>query len=231
MHKLIGVFHRLFDIFRLLPIRVYRIALHLTSPLRLAGKRNQFQLAFWLVELAMLIGDLFGLGEIYEIVQEFGKFNCRPLHDWEIQLAKTVYGDTINYKRVRIDEYAFLGPKQMHFAYVSFYHINAWGPLQNSLLIHELIHIWQYEQFGSVYMPRALRAQNTPKAYDYGGVEQLIAFRDENKSILDFNYEQQGDLVADYFRIKNGYRPQWGYGEKKDLSIYEYFVDQIRYYY
>ena len=233
--KLIAVFHRFIDIFRLLPIRILRVLTHcyevifaIPNLFRKTFKQNIYAILFWVLELHLLIIDCFGITEIYEILLEFFKFNSRPLHDWEIELAREVFGDSINYKRVRIDEYAFFGPRQKRFAYVSFYHINSWGALQNSILIHELVHVWQFEQMGSVYIPRAVAAQFTMQNYDYGGVDQLRKAFELGKDFLSFNYEQQGDIVADYFRIKNGYRPQWGYGGRNDLAIYEYFINQIR---
>ena len=233
--KIISVFHRLVDIIRLLPIRIIRVLLHLYQPLlsipkifRNSIKQNIYGILFWILELNLLLMDCFGIAEFYEIILEIFKFNSRPLHDWEIELAQDIFGDTINYKRVRIDEYAFLGPRQKRFAYVSFYHINSWGAMQNSILIHELVHVWQYEQLGSVYIPRAVAAQFTFQNYDYGGIDQLRKAFQAGKNFLSFNYEQQGDIVADYFRIKNGYRPQWGYAGRNDLSIYEYFINHIR---
>ena len=99
--------------------------------------------------------------------------------------------------------------------------------MQNSTFIHELTHIWQFEKMGSVYIPRALRAQQSPLGYDYGGVSALKICREKGKSFLSFNFEQQGDIVSDYYRIKNGYQPCWGNASLNDLPVYESFIKQL----
>ena len=68
----------------------------------------------------------------------------------------------------------------------------------------------------------------TNLGYDYGGVKALRAGREKGKSFLSFNLEQQGDIITDYFRIKNGYQPRWGNGSTIDLSVYAYFVNQVK---
>ena len=246
--KLIASFFRLTDVFRLLPIRVYRVFTHIWDGIKgwyyFIFKRSihtplyhhedsiwrhiVMDFMFWWGELYFLIMDCLGISEIYETLLEWVKFNSRPLFDWEVDLARSVFGESLNYKRIRIDEYAIGGPKQKRFAYVSFYHINCWGAMQNSLFIHELIHVWQYEHKGALYILRALRAQYTKMGYNYGGTQPLLNVAKENGSIFAFNYEQQGDIVADYFRIRKGYEPQWGRGTRTHLPIYEYFMEQIR---
>ncbi|MEM9920317.1 MAG: hypothetical protein AAF990_19630 [Bacteroidota bacterium] len=198
------------------------------------GGANQGQAAIlrvignWWLELCVYALECLGVGELYETTLDLIKFNTRSLHPWEVQLARSVFGNTINYRRVRIDERAFVGPRQKRFCYVSFYMINAWGPMDNALLIHELVHIWQYERFGAVYMPRALAAQRTVMGYDYGGVGRLKLCKDNHFGLQHFNYEQQGDIIADYYRIREGYKPVWGIGSRLDLEIYHYFVEQLK---
>ena len=100
--------------------------------------------------------------------------------------------------------------------------------MQNSILLHELTHIWQFQQMGAVYVPRAIKAQFSKMGYNYGGVSALKAYLGKGKSFLSFNLEQQGDIISDYYRIKDGYRPRWGNGDRRDLSIYESFVNQVK---
>ena len=73
-----------------------------------------------------------------------------------------------------------------------------------------------------------LKAQNSKMGYNYGGVSALKAYREQGKSFLSFNLEQQGDIISDYFRIKEGYQPRWGVGCRHDLPVYKYFVDQVK---
>ena len=191
------------------------------------GSERKHQIAVWWTSFAIYFMECFGIGEFYETVTDFIKFNTRPLYSWEIELAKSVYGNTINYRRIRIDELAIAGPKQKRFCYVSFYLVNSWGPMQNSTFIHELMHVWQYEKMGALYMLNALRAQYSTKGYNYGGLKALKAYLEKGKGLQDFNPEQQADIVADYYLIKSGYSPQWGCGNREDLAVYKKFIEDL----
>lgn len=240
MAKFLGAGFKILSFLKNIPVRLSRLLTHLWKgllflrPRRLHWWESEFnsglvmRIVYWWIDLLLHFSDLFGFTEFYEIIMDFVKFNTRPLYNWEIELAKSVFGDSIDYKRVRIDEYSISGPKQMKFCYVSFYIINSWGPMKNSTFIHELTHIWQFEKMGSVYIPRALRAQQSPLGYNYGGVSALKACQEKGKSFLSFNFEQQGDIISDYYRIRDGYKPQWGHGSRIDLPVYESFIDQVR---
>ena len=238
--KLLALCYRLIDVVRLLPLRMFRLSRHILGGLLSLRPRKMYwwesefskhrflAISNWLLELLLYVIDCLGFPELYETIQDFVKFNSRPLQDWEIKLAQSVFGNRINYKRVRIDEYAFLGPRQSRFCYVSFYIVNSWGSMHNSLLLHELTHVWQFQHLGSVYISQALRAQHSLAGYNYGGVSNLLSYLKKGKNFFNFNLEQQGDIVADYYRIREGYKPQWGNGNRSDLSIYETFIRQMR---
>jgi len=180
----------------------------------------------WFGTLMIYFLELTGLPGIYETLTEFFKFNTRVLNQREISLAKSVFGENLNYELIRWDKKAFFGAKTNNVAYVSFHTINSWGNLPADIFIHELVHIWQYEQIGAVYIPRALAAQKTKEGYNYGGLE--ILKKNEYKGLAAFNLEQQADIIADYFRIKNDQKPEWGNATKSDLSIYERYVSEVR---
>jgi hypothetical protein len=229
---------RLADVLLLLPKRLSRLMQHMWLGLALVKRpkkyweellesRGHHRIALWWGTFSVYLLECFGVGEFYEALTDLFKFNTRSLYQWEEDLAKTVYGDNINYRRVRIDEYAVAGPKQKRFCYVSFYMINSWGPMQNSTLIHELMHVWQYEKMGALYMVNALRAQQSFMAYNYGGVDQLKKYLTEGKDLLDFNPEQQAEIITDYFLLKNGYAPQWGCATEMDIAIYKKFIEDL----
>ncbi len=192
-----------------------------------ARRRRRFGIFRWWIDFIFLLLDLSGLANIYELLLEWLKFNTRKLYAWEKEIARSVFGNNINYSKIRIDERALLGPWQYRFCYVSVNTINTWGGMDNSLLIHELTHVWQYQRFGLVYIPRALRAQYSKAAYNYGGLQQLSNYKKQNRTLFDFNFEQQADIVADYYRIREGYPPRWGKACYADLPVYEHFVKHI----
>ena len=180
----------------------------------------------WNIKLFFLLQDLFGVPELLETINDFLKFNTRILKDWEIQILKSVFGDSINYGLVRIDESSFIGPMQYKFAYVSFHTINSWGTLDNATLVHELVHIWQYERMGSLYIPKALKAQYSEEGYDYGGIDRLQ--QKSSKSLSDFNLEQQAEIVADYYRISNATASKWGVASINDSVYFQKFIKEFK---
>lgn len=217
--KLKTAFRRVRDAGRLSPKRAKRLLQHIQQP-------NRFAAAWW-TDASWLSLDLLGICDLYDTCNDFIKWPTRPLNKQELRLAYSVYGKTIDYQNVRVDETAILGPPQYRFCYVSFNTINSWRGMRPDTFIHELMHVWQYQHLGAAYISRALRAQRTTEGYNYGGVEVLRQSMQADKKLLDFNYEQQADIIADYFRIRAGHRPRWGNGGKQDLEVYEYFVAQL----
>jgi|GEM_PF-391295 len=229
--KILATGKRAADIFRYLPRRCRRLEEYFRA---LTGRGESEPLkhfAYWTLEFLFLLLDCAGAGEIFETLAEFIKYNSRPLSERERILARSVFGNTLDLDRVRLDERACLGPRQARFCYVSFFHVNSWGAMPDDLFVHELMHVWQYEHLGICYIPRALRAQWSAEGYDYGGVEGLQKARRHKKGLFQFNYEQQADIVADYFRIREGKTPRWGRGTAADLRLYKIFIDEMRFTY
>lgn len=211
---------RLLDVIYLFPKRTSRLKKHV------AGFRYQI-FPFWLLELIFQLIEIVGVSDFYDTSSNIVKFNTRRLTEREIILAKTIFGASLPYGRVRVDERAHIGPRQGQFCYVSFYTINSWGRMSDPLLIHELMHVWQYHQVGIVYIPRALSAQHSPEGYDYGGADALYKAISEEKHLLDFNYEQQAEIIEDYFRLLVGLKTTWGKATSADLPVYAHFAKQL----
>jgi hypothetical protein len=60
-------------------------------------------------------------------------------------------------------------------------------------LVHELTHQWQY-QHGATVVDTGISA--AVGNYDYGNLQQK---KDEGRGFLSFNYEQQGDILRDFY--------------------------------
>lgn len=219
-----GLVRRLVHVYAFFPQRARRLGGQFLA-LRQKKPRSW---GWWLLETGILLLDLLGVMDHYESVAEWVKWRTRPLTDAEIRIGREVFGDSLDWRRVRIDDRAWLGPRQWRLCYVSGYTINSWGPMSNPLLVHELMHVWQYHHRGLVYIPRALRAYRSAEGYNYGGVEQLRQLYQADCGIEALNYEQQGDLVADYYRLTKGLPPQWGFAGMDALPIYRYFLQSIR---
>ena len=237
--KILTMFHRILDAFRWIPLRFNRILNHIYKGIKHFARSEEEEIqsdfekltvtgvTYWWLEFSILGLSLFGVAEIYETITDFIKFNTRSLTNWETKLLKSVYGNSINYKRVRIDNLGIIGPRQFRMCYVSFYTINSWGDMSNYLLVHEMMHVWQYQKMGAVYIPRALAAQNSPMGYNYGGLPALKEAIKNGQGLKAFNLEQQADIITDYYLLREGYNTQWSKADRFDLPIFEKFVNQL----
>lgn len=135
----------------------------------------------------------------------------RPLTKGEIALARTVFGDSIAYDTVYVSDSKFAGfhPPGVAMApngnlfmpgcYKDDY--AAESVLTQSLFIHEMTHVWQYQNKILAPMIEAVKlnvkfAFNYSAAYDYK--------LDGKKDLLDYNMEQQASIVQDWFAQKHG---------------------------
>ncbi|MCC6727698.1 MAG: hypothetical protein IT258_24545 [Saprospiraceae bacterium] len=225
--KVGGMFSRLVRALALLPIRLFRFFKHIFHGLKALAK-GRFMLHKWWMDAVFLSFDLAALPEIYETLADFFKWNTRPLNPAERKLAESVFGDALDLDAICFDDRARIGCKKRNIAYVSFFTVNCWGRIQAATFIHELVHVWQYQKMGAAYMTKALRAQRSKAGYNYGGIAELRMAMEKKGKLTDFNLEQQADIVADYYLIREGYRPTWGKGGELDLPVYLYFMAQIR---
>ena len=183
--------------------------------------------AAWVGRLIAKLLDLIGFGEIMDLLWQIIKFNSRPLTSAEIAEASKVFGNTISYWQVRVDEHSliavlgalFQGTKNM--GVTLFHTINfsrkikpAPGSSDMGWLIHELAHVWQMEHVGMQYIGEAVHAQATT-GYVYGVDRDyrnnangtlLATSRSNGKTLQDFNREQQAAIAEHYYmRLSNSY--------------------------
>jgi len=178
-----------------------------------------------LADLLFALIDLIGLFDLYEASSNTIFPGIRPLTKDEVLLLRPIFGESIPYNLIRIDERAYVGPSWARFCYVSFHTINSWGPMSAPTLVHEVVHVWQYTHRGAAYIPRALYAQTTEMGYNYGGLAPLR----EAIQLEDFNYEQQADIIEDAFRLANGWQAQWVRGRGAEvLPEYFKYLEEIR---
>lgn len=223
--KFVGIFDKTGDVFFLFPKRSKRLAEHvrfgirrLKTPIAVKDFRT------WLTDFSILFFDLLGGPEIVEIFHDFVKFSSRPLNEKETEILTFIFGNSLKTNRIRVDERSFFGCKKRKICYVGFSIINSWGQVRDDVFAHELVHIWQFQQFGSVYIPRALRAQYSRRGYHYGGLEMLRKLKAGRRNLKALNWEQQADVVQDYFLlVKNRVQPK--IIPKDDaLVVFEYFI-------
>jgi hypothetical protein len=236
--KATGVFERVMHWITRLPERLVRLIKVLWEGVRsvqpwalkwwesLAKADTWSDFLQWLGTNLINILEVAGVGELYETVMDFIKFNTRKMTGTEMDEATGVFGGSINLELVRIDEHAVLGPSWTKRAYTSFHVINGWGGIDDATLIHELTHVWQYQQAGAIYMPQALHAQGAG-GYAYDGAQGLKDRKNAGQGLLSFNREQQAQIVEDFYLLKTGREPLVGGADRSDLPIYAHFVKEV----
>lgn len=154
----------------------------------------------------------------------------RVMTQWEIREARRVFGDAIDYSVVTVSE----GSLEAHIGTIGGYarvvgNTMYFPPGTSSnmaLMIHELTHVWQYQTIGWQYAPLAILVHASPwsEGYNYSEpgktpAQSLIDARARGKRLQDYNMEQQGDIVRDYYiRLRNG----------DDTSAWDPFIADIR---
>lgn len=121
----------------------------------------------------------------------------RKLTDDEITELRKVYGDTIDYSKVRIKEgnaglFSLTGRAFTHGDTI--YIPKKDLPLTKDLLVHEMGHVWQHLNGGTDYMSEALVGQYLGDGYKF---EKGIQ---EGKSWSELNPEQQAELLQQAYK-------------------------------
>ncbi|UGQ47411.1 Rhs element Vgr protein [Massilia endophytica] len=128
---------------------------------------------------------------------------ARPLTHGEVSLAKQLFGDAIDYARVRIHDRGYfwrfqsrhtaVAPNgQIYFNHEDFLtDFSQSGPKGIHWFMHEMVHVWQWQQG---YRLRLRGACRIGLSYRY----ELAP----GKELGDYNMEAQGDLLADYFMLR-----------------------------
>lgn len=136
----------------------------------------------------------------------------RALTAGEIALAKTVFGDGIDYAAVRLHDRRILPPviQEREQAVANGNNISfprgAYSPdfsaepdaKKQSVFIHEMTHVWQHQN-GVVSTPREAVRETLKHAFRYS--RTYLHSLDEEKDLTDYGFEQQAAIVQDYFLL------------------------------
>lgn len=128
----------------------------------------------------------------------------RNLTSGEVALARSVFGDAIDYARVRIHnrKWAFFQPRHITMAPMGHIHFHPRGDRyrddfatadlgSQALFIHEMVHVWQHQC--GIFLP--LRRMPWAR-YDYGF--------DPGRPLSRYGIEQQAMLVQHAFMLRRG---------------------------
>ena len=141
----------------------------------------------------------------------FDQFKSRNLTSGEIKLCQQVFADLIDYSAVRVMNHPFLPWQSKHVimapsGYIHIRNLNYRDDYSKesrsyqALFIHEMAHIYQYQQNINVLFKGAfLQAAYFLSMGKYNPYKYQF---NPNKSFLDYNIEQQGDIARDIFLKK-----------------------------
>jgi len=157
----------------------------------------------WPIELIILIFDIMGMPDFIMQARLIIRPGIRSLNDRERQLIIDFYGDLSFLDKIWLNSYDMFHFRRFAHAFVFHDSINYHNSITDSVLIHEIMHVIQYHLAGSVYITRALRAQRSDEGYQYGGPEVLYHNMLSGKSIWNYNYEQQAQIMQDLYDMKS----------------------------
>jgi hypothetical protein len=199
MMKLLWLFRRILFALKQTPRRVWRLFTFYKHPFYKIYPPS----VKW-ASAGLLFADLVFFFDFFEIVSNLISPNSRLLTDIEIQRGLEIFGKTIDFKLVMYDKRSLPVKRGMAHAYVTFNTVNSFRPIRADIFIHELVHVWQYQNFGAGYIAAALEAQKMPGGYNYTHTEGW-----HEGAFFDLNAEQQADFIQDIYLRRKGYYPQW----------------------
>jgi len=205
--------------------RWYRLVFHFNPNYSSKHKLRSSSILEWIIDLIFYILDVFFIPDLLELLAVYMKPNTRFFNDKEKHLVYRYFGKSIKVENLRVNTKMTKVAQRNAHAFVTFRTVHFASYIAKEIFVHELVHIWQYQRFGSVYIYRALKAQQSKEGYNYGGAERLYHSMLEQKRFIDFNFEQQGEIFEDYARII-----EYSDGNVSPLVLasYEYFVAQVQ---
>ena len=230
LQKIILLGHRLLYLLSSYPLRIWRFFKHFIVLYQLLFNKDELLVHYrysgigvivWSYEFVFYILDILAIPELFQTIIDFIHWKNRPLNHEEKNIIKSVFNDSINLNTISLDLYKHYF-SDVAMAFVGFNTIFFNRKITGELLIHEATHCWQYQRFGSVYIIRALLAQNSNPGYNYGGVHSL-----ENivmsRQIKRINYEQQAEIITDYYSLLNA-----KFADPGEIKIYKNYLNLLK---
>jgi hypothetical protein len=142
--------------------------------------------------------------------------NARPLTHGEIEMARQVFKSSIDYSKVKVhkeewlpfgvqnDDTAMTPNGEMYFnpekGFKEDFANTIVKPDDKIWFMHEMVHVWQWQLGYWVKLHGA--ALVISGGYANGGAYKYDSPENNSKTLPDFNMEQQGAIIAEYFGAK-----------------------------
>jgi hypothetical protein len=182
----------------------------------------------WLHHFLSQVFDLWGGPELSEFVMHLFA-HTTPLTSAEINMIAGVLGpDALRFGDVRVVEggiFDWVFKVNGNLAFATWHSINLPRTGRHTrqnlpIVVHELTHVYQYENVGSRYLGEAIYMLIKTKrdCYNYGGRAGLQDACQNGKCYRDFNREQQAKITQDFYDLRT---------QGKDVTAYEPFITQV----
>jgi hypothetical protein len=137
----------------------------------------------------------------------------RSLTTGEIDYARDIFADSLDYSAIRLTRGSLFAMGSPVTLGATIHLKAAWGLFDGDgleltrrgrqTLIHEMVHVWQYQNGGLAYIPLSLTAQMlaTLRGGDRGGAYNWRAAHDGQRPWSTWNPEQQAAAVEDYNKL------------------------------
>jgi hypothetical protein len=183
----------------------------------------------WLHQFVTQLFDLIGGPELIQFVMHFFA-RSTPLTSAEINMIASVLGpDALRFGDVRVVEggiFDWIFKVNGNLAFATWHSINLPRTGRHTrqnlpIVVHELTHVFQYENVGSRYLGEAIYMLIKTKrdCYNYGGRTGLQEACENGKCYCEFNREQQAKITQDFYDLST---------QGKDVTAYEPFITQVR---
>lgn len=125
-------------------------------------------------------------------------YDNRPLTKYETEFLRSIYGSSVDLDKIRIKS---SGPLTWTDRGAVTGNIITLSPAQysdetrkwdQSVLVHEVCHVWQYQHFGLGYIPGSLWEQLTDS-------DAYHVDHDPEKSFRDYGIEEQCMIAENYY--------------------------------
>ncbi|MGN8278202.1 DUF2345 domain-containing protein, partial [Pseudomonas sp. SMN5] len=191
------------------PARISRLSLFPpegVKPICCAAQNAQAPLEIDLSAMNISTNDT-GVGTSIQVVP-LPKGKSRALTPGEIAMSRVIFKESINYSKVKIHHggwWLFFGFQntavtpngEMYFPESTKFYRDDFSTTgddrDKALFMHELTHVWQYQLGYPVKQAGLTVTSRGEDAYKY-----TLA---ESRNFSDYNMEQQGEIVSDYYLI------------------------------
>jgi len=124
-----------------------------------------------------------------------------PLPENYIETAQTIFGNTVDYAKVRITfgKVSCLQPDKAVTIGNTIYYPSSKTPAPDYSFLHEMTHVWQQQNhIKDTGLPGVIKLWAKYPSY-----KDSYAFKaDSTKALTDYNLEQQASIVANYWIFK-----------------------------